>query len=195
LELNELIGKPWHYKFDIQAITGLSVTSFSTFCQYEFDGQLYVTDTTEEKTRNPKFDHSLVHSCFKVDQAFLDFLCNEHLTIDVFVCPYTDEPATQISSKDPLLIRVLHDGFANRSLTVNKMIVAKCLSIVYAQVAKAMESSGTTCTIKVKDTDIEEFKDVAVVGAIRDRLLLVNPELNIEIDDANLEMAIQWDAS
>jgi len=193
LELKELVGKPWHYKFEINAITGLSITSYSTFCQYEFDGQLFVTDTVEDKTRNPKFDHSLVHSCFKVDQAFLDFLCNEHLTIDVFVCPAVDDPANKISSKDPLLIRVLHDGFANRSLTVNKMIVAKCLAIVYAQVSAAMEKSSTACTIAVRDTAIEEFKDVSVVAAIRDRLLLVNPELTIDINDASLEMAIAWE--
>jgi len=195
LELDELIGKPWHYKFEINAITGLNITSFSTFCQYEFDGQLFVTDHVEERTRNPKFDHSLVHSCHKVDKPFLDFLCNEHLTIDVFVCPYVDPPAAPISSKDPVLIRQLHDGFANRSLTVNKMIVAKCLAVVYAQVAAAMEEKKTDCKIAVRETQIEEFKDVSVIGAIKDRLVLVNPELTIEVEEANLEMNITWDAS
>jgi hypothetical protein len=195
LELDELLGKPWHYKFELNAITGLSITSYNTFCQYEFDGQLYVTDTHEEKTRNPKFDHSLVHSCFKVDQNFLDFLCNEHLTIDVFVCPAVDDPPNTISSKDPLLIRVLHDGFANRSLTVNKIIVAKCLAVVYAQVAAAMEKNDSTCVIAVKDTSIEEFKDIAVASAIRDRLLLVNPELTVNIDEASLQMSITWQES
>jgi hypothetical protein len=121
LDLQELLGRPWHYKLEIRAITNLSVASQATFCQYEFDGQLFVTDTydAEKSARNPKFDHSLVHSCPKVDQKFLDYLCNEHLTIDVFVTPAVSDPPNAISSKDPLLIRTLHDGFVSRSLTVS----------------------------------------------------------------------------
>jgi hypothetical protein len=41
--------------------TGLPITTDMAYCQYEFFGETFTTETVEQNTHNPQFDYRFIH--------------------------------------------------------------------------------------------------------------------------------------
>ena len=45
----------------LRQATGLPITTDMAYCQYEFFGETFTTETVEQNTHNPLFDYAFIH--------------------------------------------------------------------------------------------------------------------------------------
>lgn len=105
---SDLLGKPWTFKIEIKGATGLPLITDLAYCQYEFLGELFTTETVEQNTRSPVFNYEGVHHVSCVTQQFIDYLQNTRMEFQIFVNPYIlDPPKDKISTKNPAIFASL----------------------------------------------------------------------------------------
>ncbi|DAZ97999.1 TPA: hypothetical protein N0F65_005157, partial [Lagenidium giganteum] len=101
----DLLGKPWTYKIQIKGATGLPLITDLAYCQYEFLGELFTTESVEQNTRNPNFGFEAIHHVGCVTQSFIDYLQNSRIEFQIFVNPYIlDPPKDKISTKNAAIV-------------------------------------------------------------------------------------------
>ena len=98
----ELLGKPWTYRLSVKGAKALPLQCASFYCEYEFYGTLYTTETVEfEKgTSGPSMDWSVVHHIPSVDKDFIKFL-KEPLEVKIYVSPLIKVPTNVVSTDNP----------------------------------------------------------------------------------------------
>jgi hypothetical protein len=100
----ELIGKPWTYMIKITSASQLNQMCKSAYCQYEFNGETFTTETIESETKAPKFEYEFIHHVDSVTQEFIDWL-QRPFHINVFVTPYVSSPPhDKISSNNESIV-------------------------------------------------------------------------------------------
>lgn len=105
---SDLLGKPWTFKIQIKGATGLPLITDLAYCQYEFLGELFTTETVEQNTRSPVFNYEGVHHVDCVTQQFIDYLQNTRIEFQIYVNPYIlDPPKDKISTKNPAILAQL----------------------------------------------------------------------------------------
>lgn len=109
---SDLIGKPWYYKITIKEATGLPIITDLAYCQYEFFGELFTTETVEQNTRSPEFEYSFIHHIDVVTQPFIDYLMNQRIEFAIFASPYImDPPKDKISTDNAVIVENLGGTF------------------------------------------------------------------------------------
>lgn len=107
---SDLLGKPWTYKIKIVGATGLPLITNLAYCQYEFLGELFTTESVEQNTRSPVFNFECIHHVDCVTQQFIDYLQNTRLEFQIFVNPFVmDPPKDRISTSNPNIAAQLGD--------------------------------------------------------------------------------------
>lgn len=102
---SELIGKSWTFRLTIKGAAGLPILTDLAYCQYEFFGELYTTETVEQNTRSPQFDYSYIHHIDCVTQPFIEYLQHQRIEFAVFISPYVmDPPKDKISTDNPVIV-------------------------------------------------------------------------------------------
>eukprot|EP00644_Phytophthora_capsici_P010251 jgi/Phyca11/509876/fgenesh2_kg.PHYCAscaffold_51_\ len=110
---NDLLGKPWTFKIRIVGATGLPIITDLAYCQYEFLGELFTTESVEQNTRSPVFNYEFIHHIDCVTEQFIEYLQSARLEFQVFVNPYIlDPPKDKISTKNPAIAAQLGEGHA-----------------------------------------------------------------------------------
>ena len=112
LDEDELLGKPWTYRFSVKAAKALPLQCSSFYCEYTFDGTLYTTETVEFEhgTSGPTMDWSIVHHVPRVTKEFIDFL-KEPLEVKIYVSPMLKVPTNVVSTTNPVVrTRILGDA-------------------------------------------------------------------------------------
>lgn len=103
---SDLLGKPWTYRINIKSATGLPIITDMAYCQYEFFGELFTTETVEQNSRSPDFGYSFVHHIDCVTQSFLDYLQQSRIEILIFASPFVmDPPKDKISTDNPVIVQ------------------------------------------------------------------------------------------
>lgn len=96
---DDLLGKPWTFKLLIKTATGLPLITELAYCQYEFMGELFTTESVEQQTRSPEFNYECIHHVGCVTPTFITYLQNARLEFQIFVKPYIlDKPKDKIST-------------------------------------------------------------------------------------------------
>lgn len=114
---SDLLGKPWTYKIKIVGATGLPLITDLAYCQHEFLGELFTTESVEQNTRSPVFNYECVHHVDCVTQQFIDYLQNARLEFQIFVNPFImDAPKDRISTSNPAIVAQLGDARAGAAL-------------------------------------------------------------------------------
>ena len=107
---SDLIGKPWTYKLKIGKAAALPIITDMCYCQYNFNGELFTTETVSEvNTHNPEFTYEFVHHVDKVDQEFLDYLLKP-MEIEIFVSPSVRLPKSKVSTTNEKILSNLQTG-------------------------------------------------------------------------------------
>jgi len=110
----ELMGLPWCYMIEITEARGLPIQTDLTYCQYEFFGEQFTTESIEpptEQARNPQYNYTFVHYMPSVTKDFLNYLEHKSLSVAVYVNPYILNPPTdKISTKNPVIAAALGSG-------------------------------------------------------------------------------------
>jgi hypothetical protein len=107
---NDLLGKPWTFKIRIVGATGLPIITDLAYCQYEFLGELFTTESVEQNTRSPVFNYEFIHHVDCVTEQFIEYLQSARLEFQVFVNPYIlDPPKDKISTKNPAIAAQLSE--------------------------------------------------------------------------------------
>ncbi|KAL4165375.1 hypothetical protein KRP22_004103 [Phytophthora ramorum] len=110
---SDLLGKPWTFKIRIVGATGLPIITDLAYCQYEFLGELFTTESVEQNTRSPVFNYEFIHHVDCVTDQFIEYLQSARLEFQVFVNPYIlDPPKDKISTKNPAIAAQLGEGHA-----------------------------------------------------------------------------------
>ncbi|KAE9137335.1 hypothetical protein PF010_g1339 [Phytophthora fragariae] len=110
---SDLLGKPWTFKLRIVGATGLPIITDLAYCQYEFLGELFTTESVEQNTRSPVFNYEFIHHVDCVTEQFIEYLQSARLEFQVFVNPYIlDPPKDKISTKNPAIAAQLAEGHA-----------------------------------------------------------------------------------
>ncbi|CCI41722.1 unnamed protein product [Albugo candida] len=118
---DDLLGNSWTYKLQIQAISGLPLITESAYCQYEFLGELFTTETVEQHTRNPVFGYEYVHHIESVTPNFIDFLQFQRIEFQVFVTPYImNLPKDVISTTNSVIVANLGDREGSMEASVSR---------------------------------------------------------------------------
>lgn len=100
----ELLGRPWTYKLEIRAASGLEIMCSKAYVQYKFFGEEYETLRIDEATFAPNFNYSYVHHIEEVTQEFLDFL-DKPMSFHVYAAPYIKvKEGDQPSTSDPVVV-------------------------------------------------------------------------------------------
>lgn len=114
---DDQLGKSWTYKIKIVGATGLPLITDLAYCQYEFLGELFTTESVEQNTRSPVFNYECVHHVDCVTQQFIDYLQNARLEFQIFVNPFImDAPKDRISTSNPAIAAQLGDARAGTVL-------------------------------------------------------------------------------
>ncbi|KAF1318464.1 Kinesin-like protein, partial [Globisporangium splendens] len=121
---SDLLGKPWTFKIQIKGATGLPLITDLVYCQYEFLGELFTTETVEQNTRSPVFNYEGIHHVSCVTQQFVDYLQNTRIEFQIYVNPYIlDPPKDKISTKNPAIYAQLSgDGKAKLFYEVEQVL-------------------------------------------------------------------------
>ena len=110
----ELLGHPWCYMIEITEARGLPIQTDLTYCQYEFFGEQFTTESIEpptEQARNPQYNYTFVHYMPSVTKDFLNYLEHKSLSVAVYVNPYIlNPPKDKISTKNPVIAAALGSG-------------------------------------------------------------------------------------
>ncbi|RLN97558.1 hypothetical protein BBJ28_00017550 [Nothophytophthora sp. Chile5] len=115
---SDLLGKPWTFKIRIVGATGLPLITDLAYCQYEFLGELFTTESVEQNTRSPVFNYEFIHHVDCVTEQFIEYLQSARLEFQVFVNPYIlDPPKDKISTKNPAIAAQLGEGHAGMDST------------------------------------------------------------------------------
>ncbi|KAF4321602.1 hypothetical protein BBO99_00004572 [Phytophthora kernoviae] len=110
---SDLLGKPWTFKLRIVGATGLPIITDLAYCQYEFLGELFTTESVEQNTRSPVFNYEFIHHVDCVTEQFIEYLQSARLEFQVFVNPYIlDPPKDKISTSNPAIAAQLGEGHA-----------------------------------------------------------------------------------
>ncbi|ETV96104.1 hypothetical protein H310_10741 [Aphanomyces invadans] len=105
---DDLVGKPWTYKLEIKQALGLPMITDLAYCQYEFLGEIFTTESVEQNTRNPVFNYSHVHHIPCVTADFVQYLQRHRLEFQLFINPYImDPPKDAISTANDAIVRNL----------------------------------------------------------------------------------------
>ncbi|KAF0683976.1 Aste57867_24057 [Aphanomyces stellatus] len=105
---DDLVGKPWTYKLEIKQALGLPMITDLAYCQYEFLGELFTTESVEQNTRNPVFNYAHVHHVPCVTPEFVQYLQTHRLEFQLFINPYImDPPKDTISTANEAIVRNL----------------------------------------------------------------------------------------
>ncbi|CAM9419699.1 unnamed protein product, partial [Phaeothamnion confervicola] len=99
----QLVGRPWTYRVSIVGATGLPFMVDHAFVQYQFDGQVYTTETIEQATHNPEFNYACIHHVEHVTEAFVASL-KRPLQFNVWVSPYVVHTGEPVSTSNPRVL-------------------------------------------------------------------------------------------
>ncbi|EGZ15371.1 hypothetical protein PHYSODRAFT_505932 [Phytophthora sojae] len=125
---SDLLGKPWTFKIRIVGATGLPIITDLAYCQYEFLGELFTTESVEQNTRSPVFNYEFIHHVDCVTEQFIEYLQSARLEFQVFVNPYIlDPPKDKISTKNPAIAAQLAEGHAAKP--TYEELQAKCAQL------------------------------------------------------------------
>eukprot|EP00941_MAST-03F_sp_MAST-3F-sp1_P001991 g1991.t1 len=119
----ELLGKPWTYKIEIKVADGLPLAVDVAFVQYNFFGELFVTETVEEVTHSPQFNYSYVHHVDAVTEEFIEWL-KEPMEFHLHVSPVVETTGDTISTSNPHISATLSgkvSSFATKSDLIKKI--------------------------------------------------------------------------
>lgn len=104
---SDLLKKPWNYMIKIKGASQLNQMCKSAYCQYDFFGETYTTETIESETNAPVFDYEFVHHIDEVTQEFIDYL-QKPFHINVFVTPYiSNPPGDKISTNNEHVVAAI----------------------------------------------------------------------------------------
>ncbi|RHZ21321.1 hypothetical protein DYB37_003343 [Aphanomyces astaci] len=105
---DDLVGKPWTYKLEIKQALGLPMITDLAYCQYEFLGEIFTTESVEQNTRNPAFNYAHIHHIPCVTPEFVQYLQSHRLEFQLFINPYIlDPPKDAISTSNDAIVRNL----------------------------------------------------------------------------------------
>jgi hypothetical protein len=79
---NDIIGKPWTYRLEIEKASDLPVFCEQAYVEYNFFGETVTTEVVEQSTYSPVFNFSYVHHIPCATKEFLQFLKG---SIEMFV--------------------------------------------------------------------------------------------------------------
>ncbi|CAM9275513.1 unnamed protein product [Scytosiphon promiscuus] len=100
----DLIGLPWMYRFNIKAGYSLPLTCASAYCQYDFLGESFTTETVQPDppSHSPALDYSFVHRVDKVTAEVVDRL-SKPLNVYLYVGPHIEpeQPENAITTTNP----------------------------------------------------------------------------------------------
>lgn len=110
---SDLLGKPWTFRIQIGGATGLPLITDLAYCQYEFLGELFTTESVEQQTRSPVFNYEYIHHVDCVTEQVIEYLLKARLEFQVFVNPcILDLPKDKISTRNPAIVAQLDEGSA-----------------------------------------------------------------------------------
>jgi hypothetical protein len=168
-EGEEMLGKPWTYKLEIDSAAGLPLMTDECYCEYTFMGETFVTETVEQNTRNPTWKYEATHYVPEVTQEFLDYLQSGTMNINVYVNPFVDPPKNKCDTKNERIRAnylagkpvALAAAGAVTSKAVNKLAMAKASAKLWSKIGEVMEKSATTVDIVwadegITNTDVQE---------------------------------------
>jgi len=198
LEGAELVGKPWTYRITIKEVTGLPVAAEVAYCQYEFFGETFTTESVEQNTRNPVFNYSFVHHIECVTDEFVEYLNKESMPIDVFVNPFVEPPPDLVSTSNQLIVEAIRTGKpvnASTDVQVNSagapsaptsaprpripravtaIRMARANALMWSQISAAMEDGKLQLEMSL--TEDELLRSPRVQGALLEDLKALNPD-------------------
>ena len=108
-EDSDLLGKPWTYKIKINRASALPIITDMCYVQYNFNGELFTTDTIESNSSNPELLYEKVHHVESVTQEFLDYLLSP-LEVDIFCSPAVRMPKTRVSTNNAVVVNSVKSG-------------------------------------------------------------------------------------
>jgi hypothetical protein len=190
-EGEEMLGKPWHYKLEIESAAGLPLMTDECYCEYTFNGETFVTENVEQNTRNPTWNYEAVHSVHEVTQEFLDYLQSGTLNINIYVNPFVDLPTTRCDTNDEKIKANYAAGkpVVAPSKAVNKLQMAMASAKVWSKIDAAMGAGENSVDLTWVGEGIEDA-DVKAVLVHDLKLRLQASVIEGEGEDANVR--ISW---
>jgi hypothetical protein len=122
-EPSELLGKPWTYKLQIKGAAGLPLAVDVSYVQYDFFGELFVTETIEEVTHAPQFNYTYIHHLDAVTEEFVEWL-KQPMEFHLHVSPVVENTGDEISTSNPHVSATLSgkvSTFATKSDLIKKI--------------------------------------------------------------------------
>ena len=216
VEGEELIGQPWTYRVNIRGAAGLPIPAALAYCQYEFFGEEFTTETVEQSSTNPVFEYTAVHHVECVTQQFLDYLQNATMDVHIYVSPVLHSPDDAVSTSNATIRKYINEGappkgsvaaaagggaaaatavsstadlagLQQRSKVANKFRLAQANASVWTHIATAMEAQKLATDFPVGG----ELADEQLRGVVIDMVKLANPEIAISCADGQT-MHIEW---
>jgi len=184
VEGEDLIGQPWSYRLEIKGATGLPIQTDLAYCQYNFFGETFVTESVEQHTRSPQFNYSYVHHIDKCTKEFIKYLQGEAMAIEVFIVPTVNKERDTISTENPTIRAAIEgrpipiggippsappDPQNAKSRAQYRVELAQAEAAILAIVAKKMEAKDLGCEILM--TACPEVQQLVHV-----RLKMTNPD-------------------
>jgi len=108
-EIEELIGQSWTYKVKIMQAIALPLITDMCYIQYNFNGELFTTETVEQGSSNPEFTYECVHHVESVTQEFLDYL-SMPFEVDIFCSPDVKLPKAKVGTSNPVVVQSIKSG-------------------------------------------------------------------------------------
>jgi hypothetical protein len=164
---SEFLGKTWRYKVEIQGVQNLPLVTDEAYCQYEFNGEVFTTETVEQDTNSPTFAYEAIHTVEIVDQDFLDWLTDptkNTIRVDVFINPYITHPKqTAINTYNARVQEVWGGGAKDPKFQISELLqenaqLKKYIAELESQVGEE-KVSGIKAKLeaaKQQDRDINE---------------------------------------
>ena len=59
---SELVGKPWTYELKIKGLIDLPLSTDECYCEYQFNGETFVTENVQQHSNRPTFDYRAVRT-------------------------------------------------------------------------------------------------------------------------------------
>ncbi len=92
------------------------------YCQYEFLGELFTTESVEQNTRSPVFQYRHIHHVPVVTPEFVQYLQTHRLEFQIFINPFVMNPPMDIISTSNEDIRRHLGGHVSSTSTINRML-------------------------------------------------------------------------